>query len=53
MTIPDKMTVLKKKVLTILQIKSNKKSKTPVLDNFGRDLNRNGRRRKTRPSCGT
>jgi ATP-dependent Clp protease ATP-binding subunit ClpC len=28
--------------------KSNKKSKTPVLDNFGRDLTRNGRRRKIR-----
>jgi ATP-dependent Clp protease ATP-binding subunit ClpC len=37
MTILDKMTVLKKAVLIILP-KTNKKSKTPVLDNFGRDL---------------
>jgi ATP-dependent Clp protease ATP-binding subunit ClpA len=37
MTIQDKMTVLKK-VILIIQPTNLKKSKTPVLDNFGRDL---------------
>jgi ATP-dependent Clp protease ATP-binding subunit ClpC len=37
MTIQDKMTVLKK-VILIIQPTNLIKSKTPVLDNFGRDL---------------
>jgi hypothetical protein len=36
MTIQDKMTVLKKVILIIQP--TNLKIKTPVLDNFGRDL---------------